>query len=128
MRRTGVIIAGIAGVLIVWAAGCGSDAIESDFHPPVGDEIGVVNPPPPFITDGSAPKNDGGGSGCDAGCAKGLVCVVDRCLPPQGKCLADGGVPDGGDAGGLVPCQYDTYCDAKTGQCVPFGTGGLNGR
>ena len=89
MRRSGVIIAGVAGVLVAaWAAGCANDA-ESVFPgPPVDDDGSVVNPPPPFDTDGGRPKNNGSVSnGCDAGCAKGLVCVSDRCLPPQGKCL-----------------------------------------
>ena len=130
MRRTGFIFACGATIFAVaaWAAGCG-DSVNSEFPPgPGGDEGGIVMPPPDFGTDAST--NDASmGAGCGMGCAAGLVCIDDRCLPPQGKCNPDGGAPsgdagaDGGDAG-VVTCEFDTYCDPKSGQCVPFGTDG----
>lgn len=126
MRRGGLIFAcavGVSTLTMAWA-GCG-DSPSSEFPaPPIGDEGGVIDPPPIFNPDAAPPK-DSGILGCDAGCPLGLSCIGDRCLPPQGKCSPDGGVGDAGDAG-LVNCQFDTFCDSKTGTCVPFGTGGKN--
>ncbi|MBX3191962.1 MAG: hypothetical protein KF819_33535 [Labilithrix sp.] len=126
MRRVGLFIASVAGVLVLaWAAGCGDSVGPSEFPDSAapGEEDGGPTPPP-FNPDGGPPP-DGGMQACGPGgdCPAGLVCVANKCLPPQGKCNADAGA-DAGDAG--VICQYDTYCDPATGTCLPFGTGKNN--
>ncbi len=129
MRRTGLIVAGVTTLLVVaWSAGCGDSGVESDFDagPPDTEGGPIENPPPIFESDASFKHDSSVVPGCGAGCAKGLVCIKDHCLPPQGKCVADGGVPDGGGDAGLVTCEFDTYCDTATGQCLPFGTGKTN--
>lgn len=114
------------GATILCAVGvyaCGSDDA-SVFAPGSdggadGTLTGDGGPPPDF---GDGGLGDGGGQdsgpivcgGGDSDCPNGLVCVRDRCLPPQGPCSKD------------EDCKYDTYCaipDAGgPGECVPFGS------
>lgn len=102
---------------VAYAAGCG-DSSDSEFPPtPTPTDEGGVTPPP-FDPDSGGAK-DSGPAGCGAGCPAGTVCVSNRCIPPQGKCAGDAGAGDGG----LVTCQFDTYCDLATGTCVPYGSG-----
>ena len=115
MRRSAVVLVCVAAVgLSVEIAACGSSGDVSTFTPDgSADDDGSSNPPVIFGDLDGGVLNEAGDPGCDAGCPTGYVCAADKCIPQQGTCA--------GDAGDAGACAYDTYCDAVTHQCVPFG-------
>ena len=116
MRRAAFAFACLASVTaLAWVEGCGSGD-ESIFLDARDGGVDAPTGPGPLVgTEGGAVEDAGTSVDCDAGCPGGFVCVGSKCLPPQGACGADGGA-----------CQFDTYCDATTGTCVPFAPGGNN--
>jgi hypothetical protein len=106
--RSGLLVSSCG--LAIYA--CGSTE-ESTFPTSGSDDTSFGGDGSPGFDDSGASGKDGGPISCVGGCPGGLVCVVDRCLPPQPPCNNSN------------DCKFDTYCARLpdgTGMCVPFGS------
>ena len=103
------------GVLVVTAAlGCGSSSSSGG---DLGEDGGAPDVMPgDTARDGSSfdglQLDTGDGSGCLPPCGAGLTCYAGTCIPVQPPCKSDN------------DCQNDSYCDAASHACVPYGPPG----
>ena len=119
MRLSRGVAAGALSSIVgftAWSCGSDGNGATGDPNPVDGGKVGADAA---HGSDGSAMMfgGDGGVGGdgniaimCEEACPTGLVCDHGFCEPPQAQCFTN------------ASCEYDSYCDTKANQCVPYGS------